>query len=73
MIKIGIVVGSTRPGRKAEAVARWVYEIARQRGDAEFTPRPHHGRMVETMLDQVIAWSGALKPLREGVASRASA
>ena len=193
MVKIGIVVGSTRPGRKAEAVGRWVCEIARQRGDAEFelvdieeahlplldepippsqnrythphtkrwaeriapfdgfvfvtpeynhgisgalknaidfiykewnnkaagfvgygsaggvraveslrlvmgeiqvadvraqvmlsltedfenytvfTPRPHHERAVETMLGQVIAWSGALRPLREGVASRASA
>src|SRR4051795_444184 len=31
MIKIAIVVGSTRPGRKAEAVAKWVYEIARKR------------------------------------------
>ncbi|MGE5296755.1 MAG: NADPH-dependent FMN reductase, partial [Solirubrobacterales bacterium] len=36
MIRIGIIVGSTRPGRKAEAVARWVYEIAKKRGDAEY-------------------------------------
>jgi len=36
MIKVGIIVGSTRPGRKAEAVARWVHEIARKRGDAEY-------------------------------------
>src|SRR3954467_2351067 len=36
MLKVGIVVGSTRPGRKAEAVARWVHEIARKRTDAEF-------------------------------------
>ena len=36
MIKLAIVVGSTRPGRKAEAVARWVYEIAKKRSDAEF-------------------------------------
>src|SRR6476469_9747537 len=36
MRKVGIIVGSTRPGRKAEAVARWVYEIARKRTDAEF-------------------------------------
>ncbi|MGH6624549.1 MAG: NADPH-dependent FMN reductase [Burkholderiaceae bacterium] len=35
MIKVAIIVGSTRPGRKAEAVARWVYDIARQRGDAD--------------------------------------
>ena len=36
MIKLAIVIGSTRPGRKAEAVARWVWEIAKKRGDAEF-------------------------------------
>jgi NAD(P)H-dependent FMN reductase len=36
MIKIGIIVGSTRPGRKADAVARWVCEIAAKRGDAEY-------------------------------------
>jgi NAD(P)H-dependent FMN reductase len=36
MIKIAIVVGSTRPGRKAEAVARWVLGIAAKRSDAQF-------------------------------------
>lgn len=36
MIKIAIIIGSTRPGRKAEAVAKWVYEIAKKRSDAEF-------------------------------------
>jgi NAD(P)H-dependent FMN reductase len=36
MIRVAIIIGSTRPGRKAEAVARWVHEIASQRGDAEF-------------------------------------
>jgi len=35
MIKLAIIVGSTRPGRKAADVANWVYEIARQRNDAE--------------------------------------
>src|SRR5437773_11656850 len=36
MLKVGIIVGSTRPGRKAETVARWVHEIARKRTDADF-------------------------------------
>jgi NAD(P)H-dependent FMN reductase len=36
MIKVAIIIGSTRPGRKAEAVARWVYGIAVKRHDAEF-------------------------------------
>jgi NAD(P)H-dependent FMN reductase len=36
MIKVAIIVGSTRPGRKAESVAKWVHGIATRRGDAEF-------------------------------------
>ncbi|MGJ6962113.1 NADPH-dependent FMN reductase [Streptosporangium sp. G11] len=36
MPKIAVIVGSTRPGRVGESVARWVFDIARQRGDAEF-------------------------------------
>lgn len=35
-LKIAIVTGSTRPGRNNEAVARWVYGLARERKDAEF-------------------------------------
>jgi NAD(P)H-dependent FMN reductase len=36
MLKIAIIIGSTRPGRNGEAVARWVFEIAKKRNDAEF-------------------------------------
>jgi len=36
MLRIAIIVGSTRPGRNAEAVAKWAYDTARQRGDAIF-------------------------------------
>lgn len=36
MIRVGIITGSTRPGRKSEAVANWVYEIAQTRTDAQF-------------------------------------
>lgn len=36
MLRIAIIVGSTRPGRKTEPVARWVFDHARQRGDAEY-------------------------------------
>ncbi|MEA3065913.1 MAG: hypothetical protein QOJ27_2365 [Sphingomonadales bacterium] len=35
-VKIAIIVGSTRPGRKADTVARWVFDIAARRGDASF-------------------------------------
>jgi NAD(P)H-dependent FMN reductase len=48
MTRIGIILGSTRPNRNGEQVARWVYDIASQRGDAEFElvdlrdyPLPH--------------------------------
>ena len=36
MLKLAIIIGSTRPGRVGEAVGRWVYELAKQRRDAEF-------------------------------------
>jgi NAD(P)H-dependent FMN reductase len=48
MLKIGILVGSTRPGRHADAVAQWVKDVADLRGDAEYEivdladyPLPH--------------------------------
>jgi NAD(P)H-dependent FMN reductase len=36
MLKIGIILGSTRPGRKGEAVALWVTDVAKKRNDASF-------------------------------------
>ncbi len=36
MIKVGIIVGSTRPKRKAAAVAEWVHDLLKNRNDAEF-------------------------------------
>ncbi|HLU71116.1 MAG TPA: NAD(P)H-dependent oxidoreductase [Nonomuraea sp.] len=36
MIKIGIIIGSTRPGRSGESVARWVHDLAVKRGDADY-------------------------------------
>ena len=48
MTRIGIILGSTRPNRNGEQVARWVYNIASSRSDAEFElvdlrdyPLPH--------------------------------
>jgi NAD(P)H-dependent FMN reductase len=48
MIRIGIILGSTRPNRNGEQVAKWVYEVASRRSDAEFElvdlrdfPLPH--------------------------------
>ncbi len=36
MLRIAIILGSTRPGRNGEAVVKWVHEIAKKRTDAEF-------------------------------------
>lgn len=36
MIKIAVIIGSTRPNRIGEAVGRWAYDIAKKRTDAEF-------------------------------------
>ena len=48
MIRIGVILGSTRPGRRGEQVARWVMDQAKSRRDAEFElvdladyPLPH--------------------------------
>jgi NAD(P)H-dependent FMN reductase len=48
MTRIGIILGSTRPNRNGEQVAKWVYDIASRRDDAEFElvdlrdyPMPH--------------------------------
>jgi NAD(P)H-dependent FMN reductase len=48
MTRIGIILGSTRPNRNGEQVAKWVYEVASRRSDAEFElvdlrdfPLPH--------------------------------
>ena len=36
MMNIAIILGSTKPGRNGEAVAKWVYDIASKRNDAQF-------------------------------------
>jgi NAD(P)H-dependent FMN reductase len=36
MTKIGIIVGSTRPGRVGGKVAAWVHQVAAKRTDAEY-------------------------------------
>lgn len=36
MLNIAIILGSTRPGRNGEAVARWADQIAQRRNDARF-------------------------------------
>lgn len=36
MTRIGIIIGSTRPGRIGKAVGEWVFGIANERKDAEY-------------------------------------
>ncbi|HUN35259.1 MAG TPA: NAD(P)H-dependent oxidoreductase [Trebonia sp.] len=59
MSRIGIILGSTRPNRNGEQVARWVYEIASRRSDAEFElvdlrdyPLPHLDEPLPPSLGQ---------------------
>jgi NAD(P)H-dependent FMN reductase len=59
MTRIGIILGSTRPNRNGEQVAKWVYEIAARRPDAEFElvdlrdyPLPHLDEPLSPMLGQ---------------------
>src|SRR5262245_14690982 len=59
MTKIGIILGSTRPNRNGEQVARWVLDIASQRTDAEFElvdlldyPLPHLDEPLPPSLGQ---------------------
>jgi NAD(P)H-dependent FMN reductase len=35
-MRVAIILGSTRPGRNGEAVAKWAYAIAKKRSDAEY-------------------------------------
>ncbi|GGO09584.1 hypothetical protein GCM10010116_19340 [Microbispora rosea subsp. aerata] len=59
MIKIGILLGSTRPGRRGEQVATWVHQRASHRTDAEFElidlrdhPLPHLDEPTPALLSQ---------------------
>jgi NAD(P)H-dependent FMN reductase len=59
MPRIGIILGSTRPGRNGEQVAKWVLEIASARNDAEYElvdlldyPLPHLDEPVPPSLGQ---------------------
>jgi len=53
MLKIGIILGSTRKGCNGKA------------GMSKFQPAAYHDRNANEMLNQLIAWSTALKPIRE--------
>jgi NAD(P)H-dependent FMN reductase len=59
MIRIGIILGSTRPNRNGEQVATWVHQHATQRGDATYElvdlrdfPLPHLDEPVPPSMGQ---------------------
>ncbi|GAB2641149.1 NAD(P)H-dependent oxidoreductase [Prescottella soli] len=59
MTRIGIILGSTRPNRVSEQVARWVHRIASERDEAEFElvdlrdhPLPHLDEPMPPALGQ---------------------
>ncbi|ANZ41742.1 NADPH-dependent FMN reductase [Lentzea guizhouensis] len=72
MTHIGIIIGSTRPGRNGEQVARWVLQNAEQRDDATFElidlkdfPLPHLDEPMPPMMQQyqhehTKAWSATI-------------
>ncbi|MEV0248569.1 NAD(P)H-dependent oxidoreductase [Nocardia sp. NPDC050712] len=74
MIKIGIIVGSTRPHRNGPQVARWVLESAAARTEAEFElidllehPLPHLQEAVAPMFGPSVnahtrAWAQRVAP-----------
>jgi NAD(P)H-dependent FMN reductase len=72
MTRIGIILGSTRPNRNGEQVAKWVYETASLRSDAEYElvdlrdyPLPHLDEplppsMGQYQNDHTKEWSGKI-------------
>ena len=59
MIKVAIILGSTRPGRNGEAVANWVHDVATKRDDADYDlvdlkdyPLPHLDEALPASLGQ---------------------
>jgi NAD(P)H-dependent FMN reductase len=59
VIRIGIILGSTRPNRNGEQVAKWVYDVALRRVDAEVElvdlrdyPLPHLDEPMPALFGQ---------------------
>jgi NAD(P)H-dependent FMN reductase len=70
--RIGVVLGSTRPGRRGEPVAHWVMDEANRRNDADFElvdladyPLPHLDEPLPPSMGQyqnahTQAWAAAI-------------
>jgi NAD(P)H-dependent FMN reductase len=60
--RIGIIIGSIRPGRKGEVIANWVFEIASRRTDAAFEIVDLRDYPLPIYNEAVSAMHGALDP-----------
>jgi NAD(P)H-dependent FMN reductase len=72
MTRIGIILGTTRPGRRGEQIARWVLDVAKQRDDADYElidladyPLPHLDEATPPSFgqyehDHTKSWSAAV-------------
>lgn len=75
MTRIGIIVGSTRPGRFGVQPARWLLDLANQRGDAEYVlvdidaaglpifDEPVPPMMRQPQNDHTKSWAATIEPL----------
>ncbi|NJP89353.1 NAD(P)H-dependent oxidoreductase [Nonomuraea sp. FMUSA5-5] len=75
MQKVGIILGSTRPGRNGDVVAQWVHDLAVKRGDAEYEivdlkdydlghlDEPQHPAMGEYQHEHTKRWSAKISSL----------
>lgn len=75
MTKVGIIVGSVRPGRNGAAVAQWVHDLAVKRGDADYEvidlkdydlghlDEPQHPAMGNYAHDHTKRWSAKIGSL----------
>ncbi|MDF5754388.1 NAD(P)H-dependent oxidoreductase [Spongiactinospora sp. TRM90649] len=75
MLKVGIILGSTRPGRNGEVVAQWVRDLAAKRGDADYKlvdladyglgnlDEPQHPAMGNYRHEHTKRWSATIAPL----------
>jgi NAD(P)H-dependent FMN reductase len=54
MLNVAVIIGSTRPGRYGEAVARWAFEIARKRDDAFVFVTPEYNHSTSSALKNAI-------------------
>lgn len=73
MSRLAVVIGSTRPGRVGEPIARWVATQAATRGDLEvdlvdlaevglpLLDEPHHPRLGQYTHEHTRAWSRRIR------------